>query len=123
MYRVNPFTYVLEAFLGTSLANAPMHCENNEYVPFEAPNGLTCGEYMSGFIDAVGGSLRDPNASNCEYCAMSNTNEFLASINIYWSHRWRNFGFMWIYCVFNIAAAVLLYWLFRVPKGKKSKNV
>ncbi|KAJ6440945.1 ABC transporter CDR4 [Purpureocillium lavendulum] len=123
MYRVNPFTYVLEAFLGTSLANAPMHCEDNEFIPFEAPNGSTCGEYLSGFISAAGGFLKDPNASSCQYCAMSKTNEFLASINVYWNNRWRDFGFMWVYCIFNIAAAVLLYWLFRVPKGKKSKNV
>jgi flagellar biosynthesis/type III secretory pathway M-ring protein FliF/YscJ len=32
--------------------------------------------------------------------------------------RWRNFGLLWVYVVFNIFAAVFFYWLARVPKNK-----
>ncbi|KAF4917720.1 ZEB2-regulated ABC transporter 1 [Colletotrichum viniferum] len=70
-YRVNPFTYVVEGFLGTSLANAPVHCA---------------------------------------------ANEFVKGINVDFANRWRNFGLMWAYCIFNMAAAALLYWLLRMPK-------
>jgi hypothetical protein len=33
-----------------------------------------------------------------------------------YADRWRNFGIFWSYSVFNVAAAVLLFWLTRVPK-------
>ncbi|KAI8247772.1 ZEB2-regulated ABC transporter 1 [Colletotrichum sp. SAR 10_77] len=119
MYRVNPFTYVVEGFLGTSLANAPVHCATNEFVKFSAPSAQTCGEYMAGYIASAGGYLENPDAGNateCSYCAMDNTNAFLKGINVDFANRWRNFGLMWAYCIFNIAAAALLYWLLRMPK-------
>nr|XP_036577228.1 ABC multidrug transporter [Colletotrichum truncatum]KAF6784140.1 ABC multidrug transporter [Colletotrichum truncatum] len=123
MYRVNPFTYVVEGFLGTSLANAPVHCASNEFVRFSAPSGQTCGAYMANYISAAGGYLSDPDAGNgteCSYCAMSETNTFLKSINVDFGNRWRDFGLLWVYCIFNIAAAALIYWLVRMPK-KTSK--
>jgi ATP-binding cassette subfamily G (WHITE) protein 2 (PDR) len=122
MYRINPFTYVVEAFLGTSLANAPVTCAAKELVEFSAPSGSTCGEYMAPFLETVGGYLVDGAASACQYCAMEDTNSFLETIHASFSHRWRNFGFMWVYCIFNIAVAVGAYWLVRVPKKKFKKE-
>ncbi|KAK7414105.1 Multidrug resistance protein [Neonectria punicea] len=122
MYRINPFTYIIESFLGTSLGNAPMYCESNEFIRFIAPNGTTCGEYISDYLSQVGGYLADSDASDCQYCAMSETNEFLASVNVSFDHRWRNFGFMFVYCTFNVVMAFVFYWLARVPKNKKAKR-
>lgn len=122
MLRVNPFTYVVESFMGTSLANAPMYCEANEFVSFSAPNGTSCGDYLSSYMAQAGGYLANSDSSDCQYCAMSETNTFLAGINVSFSHRWRDFGFMWAYCIFNVVAALLLYWLVRVPKNKKLKK-
>lgn len=121
MYRVNPFTYVVEGFLGTSLANAPVHCAANEFVTFSAPAGQTCGEYMAGYIAAAGGYLQDSGAGNgtdCSYCAMADTNSFLKGINVDFDNRWRNFGLLWVYCIFNIAVAAGIYWLVRMPKTR-----
>ena len=122
MYRVNPFTYILEAFLGTSLSNTSVTCASNEYLYFSAPDGLTCDEYMEPYIRNAGGRLVDSSGSDCQFCAMDKTNDFLDTLNISFGNRWRDFGFLWAYCVFNIAAAVGLYWLVRVPKRKKSKK-
>ncbi|KAM0324525.1 hypothetical protein ACHAQA_007910 [Verticillium albo-atrum] len=124
MYHVNPFRYVVEGFLGTTLANAAVECASNELISFATPSGLTCGEYMSDYIEAAGGYVVDTLASNgteCQYCAMDNTNAFLSSINVDFANRWRNFGLIWVYCIFNIAAALFLYWLARVPKGRNKK--
>ena len=57
-------------------------------------------------------------------CAMSRTDQFLAMIDIYYSDLWRNVGVLFVYIVFNAAAAVFLYWLARVPKrwNRKSKG-
>ncbi|KAI6259789.1 hypothetical protein MCOR27_000739 [Pyricularia oryzae] len=118
MYRVNPFTYVVESFLGTGLADTNVICASNEFVNFNPTNG-TCGEYMAPYISAAGGYLQNPSAtSDCSYCAMDKTNTFLASLNINPANTWRNFGLMWAYIVFNLGAAVALYWLVRVPKRK-----
>lgn len=122
MYRVNPFTYIIESFLGTSLGNAPMYCASNEFVRFSAPNGSTCGEYASDFIAQAGGYLDNPEASDCGYCAMNETNTFLTSVSVSFHNRWRDFAFMWVFCVFNVAMAFVLYWLARVPKNKKAKK-
>lgn len=122
MYRANPFTYVCESLLGTSLANAPVVCAAKELVEFNAPSNSTCGEYMTTFLEAAGGYLVDGDANVCQYCSMADTNSFLETIHASFSNRWRNFGFMWVYCIFNIAVAVGAYWLVRVPK-KVNKGV
>ncbi|PHH91470.1 hypothetical protein CDD83_309 [Cordyceps sp. RAO-2017] len=126
MYRVNPFTYVVEGFLGTSLANAPMHCEPSEFIDFNAPGGTTCGDYLAPYIARAGGYVEDAGASQCRFCPLAETNAYLSTINVSFSHRWRDFGFMWVYCIFNIAVAIFLYWLVRVPKkegSRKSVNI
>ncbi|KAF3168493.1 hypothetical protein TWF225_011796 [Orbilia oligospora] len=123
MYRVNPLTYFTSSFMATTLANAPVHCSENEYQEFKAPDGLTCGEYLEPYLSEAGGYILDPLASgleSCRYCQMDGTNAFLVGINSDFSERWRNFGIVWVYVIFNTAIAILFYWLFRVPKGKKT---
>lgn len=124
MYRVNPFTYVVEGFLGTTLANAPVNCATNEILTLKAPANTTCHSYMSEYIAARGGQLLagSGDGTECQFCPMANTNEFLASINSDFGNRWRDFGLIWAYPIFNIAAALFLYWIARVPKTKKIKS-
>lgn len=124
MYRINPFTYVVEGFLGTTLANAPMKCDTTEIVEFNAPNGTTCSNYLADYIKSNGGYLVDADngSSVCQYCTMDDTNMFLKSINVDFDNRWRDFGFLWAYIIFNCAAAVFFYWLGRVPKSSKVKK-
>lgn len=62
MYRVNPLTYVVEGFLGTPLANAPVQCSQDEFVTFSAPNSSTCRKYMSDYLSQPGGYLEDPDS-------------------------------------------------------------
>ncbi|KAK6360775.1 hypothetical protein TWF730_006897 [Orbilia blumenaviensis] len=123
MYRVNPLTYFTSSFMATMLANAPVHCAGNEYQKFLAPEGLTCGEYLEPYISEAGGYILDPLASgldSCQYCQMNGTDAFLVGINSDFSKRWRDFGIVWVYVVFNTIVAILFYWLFRVPKSKKT---
>ncbi|SPJ75803.1 probable ABC1 transport protein [Fusarium torulosum] len=122
MYRASPFTYVVEGLLGTSMANAAAGCEANELISFNAPNGTTCGEYMKSYLSDVGGYIVDSAATECQYCTLSDTNTFLASKSMRFENRWRDFGLLWVYCVFNIAAAFGIYYLVRVPKNKKAKK-
>lgn len=124
MYRVNPFTYIVEGFLGTTIANAPVTCADNEILHFTAPEGKSCSEYMAEYVDMAGGQLLNSagNASTCSFCPMTDTNAFLSSINVSWDNRWRNFGLLWAYIIFNVSAATFIFWLVRVPKNKKDKK-
>jgi ATP-binding cassette, subfamily G (WHITE), member 2, PDR len=120
MYRVSPFTYLVSAVMSTGLANTRVTCSSNEYVRFNPPANQTCGEFMKGYIGAAGGYLQNPSATaDCSFCSVENTNAFLKAISSSFDHRWRDFGIGMVYIVFNIAAALFLYWLVRMPKGKK----
>jgi len=119
MYRVSPFTYLVSAMLATGLANTNVTCAANELLQFQPPQGETCGQYMAAYIDAAGGYLASPNATDtCRYCTISDTNVFLASVKSGYADRYRNFGLLWVYIAFNILGALALYWIARVPKNK-----
>jgi ATP-binding cassette, subfamily G (WHITE), member 2, PDR len=67
--------------------------------------------------------ITNPNAtSDCKFCALGSTNDFLTQINANYAQRWRNFGIIWAFIVFNAFVAVFLYWLVLVPKKTKTKD-
>jgi ATP-binding cassette subfamily G (WHITE) protein 2 (PDR) len=125
MYRVNPLTYLVSSLMATTLGNAPAHCAKNEFQNFASPANQTCAEYLQPYISMAGGYVGAPSAqagvdpTNCNFCQIDSTNQYLSSINIDFADRWWHFGLLWVYIIFNIVAAIALYWTFRVPKTKK----
>jgi len=122
MYRVSPFNYLVGAMLATGVANTEVICSPIELAIFDPPSGQTCGQYMNNYVNSNGGAIYNPNATSaCEYCSTTNTNSFLQSVSVSYSDRWRNFGLLWVYIIFNMFACIMIYWLVRVPKksGKK----
>lgn len=88
MYRVSPFTYLVEGMLSVAVANTDVVCSDIEFLTFNPPSGQSCGDYMSTFITNYGGYLVDENAATaCEFCSMSKTNTFLAQFDIYYSNK------------------------------------
>ena len=128
MYRVNPFTYWIGGIAGTQLHDRQVECSTSEMSIFDAPAGQTCGQYLQSYLADAPGYLLNVNATeNCEYCSIRNGDIFLAGSKIFWSERWRNFGIMWAFIIFNFFAAIMLYYVFRVKKwsfggGKKAKK-
>ncbi|CAH6723460.1 pleiotropic ABC efflux transporter of multiple drugs Cdr1p [[Candida] jaroonii] len=123
MYRCNPFTYLIQGILSTGLANTKATCSKAELLVFSPPSGSTCQEYLTNYMSMAGGNLLNPDAtSDCSYCAIGDTNTFLASINSYFSERWRNFGIFIAFIFFNMIATVFFFWLARVPKGNREKK-
>ncbi|KAK4145658.1 ATP-binding cassette transporter PDR5 [Dichotomopilus funicola] len=123
MYRLSPFSYLVSAMLSTAVANTSIECANNELLQFKPADGMTCKEYMEPYISQFGGYLQDEaNNTMCSFCTISDTNVYLASVNTSYDDRWRNFGILWAYIIFNIFAALGLYWLVRVPKKKLGKK-
>ncbi|KAJ6058241.1 uncharacterized protein N7446_007824 [Penicillium canescens] len=126
MYRVSPFTYMVQGMMTTAVANTDVVCAANELLHFAPPAGQNCGQYLQDYINAAGGYLQDPDATDlCTYCTIKQTNIYLAGVNAFYSQRWRNFGIFIVFIVVNIFGALFMYWLARVPKkslfGKKSK--
>ena len=122
MYRVSPFTYLVEGMLTTGIANQKIHCAANEYVQLNAPGGQTCGEYLKPYI-ARGSYVKDPSSTGtCEFCSYQDSNTFLGLIGLDYANAWRDFGILWVYIIFNIFAAVGIYWLARVPKKSKHRK-
>lgn len=123
MYRVSPFTYLVQGMLASSLANTQVQCAANEFLTFQPTGNLTCGEYMQEYITVAGGYLNNPSAtSDCSYCTIGDSNLYLSAVNTSYDTRWRNFGLMWVYIFINVLGALAVYWLARVPKGKKVKT-
>jgi ATP-binding cassette subfamily G (WHITE) protein 2 (PDR) len=84
----------------------------------QPPGGMTCGDYLQSYASAAGGRIYNPTATaNCQYCSASNADQFLSSVAISYSTRWRDYGIGFAYIVFNIFMAVVLYYLIRVRKG------
>ncbi|OQD89391.1 hypothetical protein PENANT_c002G07605 [Penicillium antarcticum] len=93
MYYISPFTWLASGLLSTGVANTEIMCASNEYVNFLPPAGQSCASYMASYIFSYGGYLVDPNnTEHCEFCQLSNTNEYLSTVNIRYEDRWRNFG-------------------------------
>ena len=123
MYRFNPFTYLIQGMLSTGLANTAVVCSTYEFVNITPVLGSTCQEFMKDYISVAGGYLQNPSAtSDCQYCQMKSTNDFLKSVNSIFSERWRNFGVFIGFTAFNIVLTVFFYWLARVPKGNREKK-
>lgn len=128
LYRVSPFTYLVSGILATGVANTEVECAQNELLRLEPVGNQTCGDFLSPYDQIFGGRILNPDAdSGCLYCPVANTNTFLAGVSSHYSDRWRNFGILWAFVIFNMAASLFVYWLVRVPKtklgaGKKKKE-
>ncbi|KAJ6093557.1 hypothetical protein N7486_008846 [Penicillium sp. IBT 16267x] len=96
-----------------------VECSSDELNIFNPPSGQTCYEYMAKYLESSPGAIYNPNATtNCEYCSMTSADEYLATREIYYDDRWRDYGIFWCYFIFNMAASVLVYYLFRVQTSK-----
>ena len=122
MYRVSPMNYWIHGMLALAISNAPVQCADNEWLVMDPPSGSTCQQYFQKMFDAApeaAGTFQNPNAtSGCQYCRLSSTNQYLATIEASYDVRWRDFGYFWCYIGFNVIGAIFLYWLARVPKSK-----
>ena len=131
MYHLSPFTYWISAMTSTMLHGRSVNCSAAETTIINPPSGETCGDYFASYLSGAGaaGTLQNPDdTSACRYCSISVADSYLAGSGINWDDRWRNFGILWAYVIFNIFIAVATYYLFRVrptqrasvSKGKKA---
>jgi len=115
MWKVSPLTYVIQTLMSLILHDRKVECSSDEYSYFEPPSGMTCQEFAGSFVKQSTGYLKNPEAtSDCGYCQYSVGDEYLNTVSVHYHNIWRNFGFMWVYILFNIAAMCAVYYIFRV---------
>ena len=125
MYRVSPFTYLIEGLLGqgqyiirsvnkilrrscSAVGGQAVNCASNELVPINPPQGLTCSMYMERFISTAGGYVANADGTaECLYCPYRTTDEFMESIGMNYSHDWRDLGILGGVCVFNVCSILM----------------
>lgn len=91
--------------LAAVLGNQPVRCVTGETTIFNPPPNLSCGAYANPLLTQ--GYITNPNAvANCEYCQYSSGAEYLSTINVSPSDKWRNFG---IFLVFVCTNYLLVY--------------
>ncbi|KAL5339404.1 ABC-2 type transporter-domain-containing protein [Aspergillus crustosus] len=113
MYWLTPFHYLLEGFLGVLVHNVPMECVEREEAFFSLPPGAnSCQEYAGSYLSQGTGYVRDAGDGMCGYCLFSNGDQFATNFNVYYSHKWRDYGIFWAFVMFNFAAVFFCSWLY-----------
>ncbi|KAI8095109.1 ABC-2 type transporter-domain-containing protein [Gilbertella persicaria] len=119
MYWVDPYHYLIEGLVVNALDSVPVICGDGDFVTINAPPGQTCQEYMSDFFASGGlGYLGNPNGTDvCNYCQYNTGGDFYEQrIGWSFSNRWRDFGILCLYTVFNCFAFCFFVFLFRKAK-------
>lgn len=104
-YHLSPYTYLVEGLLGQAIGRQEIACSAVEFVFLNPPSGQTCGQYMEPFISFAGGYLTNADASSaCQFCSVRSSDKFLAaSFNIFYDNRWRDFGILMAFVLFNVS--------------------
>lgn len=115
MYYLNPSTYWLGGVLAATLDGQRVQCTPSETAVFDTPGGQTCAAYARDFLESAQGYLLNPNdTSGCQYCPYTLGNDYLTTLNIRASDKWRNFGIFLAFCVSNWALVYFFIWSVRI---------
>jgi ATP-binding cassette, subfamily G (WHITE), member 2, SNQ2 len=107
VYWINPSTWWIGGVLAAVLADETVQCAPGETTLFDAPAGQTCGDYAADFIQQGMGYITNPDATtDCGYCQYANGAEYLSTLNISPSDKWRDLG---IFVVFVFSNWALVY--------------
>jgi len=112
MYRLSPFTYLLEGMLGLITDGVPIRCSTSELAIFPPPPGQSCQSYAGSYAQQAGGYVQTQANGDCGFCQYSSGTQFARSFNINPAHIWRDFGLFWVYIVFNFAVVFLCSYLY-----------
>jgi ABC-type multidrug transport system permease subunit len=92
-----------------------VECNDADLIKFLPPPGATCGNYTSNyFANGAPGYLVNPEAMQpelCGYCNFKTGKEFYSTFEWDESNRWRDFGVIIAFFIFNtICFGLLVYW-------------
>ena len=94
MYHLTPFTYLFEGLLGVLTKGVKVTCGEEELARFELPSGFPgdCKAYANDLLEQVGGYVEEDGNGGCNFCRYEDGGEYARGLNVFWRHRWRDFG-------------------------------
>ncbi|KAF4271828.1 hypothetical protein CNMCM8812_000266 [Aspergillus fumigatus] len=122
IYWLNPFNYLMGSMLVFSVFDTDVKCKEGEFAVFDTPNGTTCADYLSTYLQGVGSraNLVNPEAtSGCRVCQYRYGSDYLYTINLKdYYYGWRDTA---IVCIFVLSSYALVYALMKL-RTKASKK-
>ncbi|KAF8758804.1 ABC transporter [Rhizoctonia solani] len=102
LYQLDPFTHYL----------LPL-----EFAVFQPPQGQTCLQWAGDFVNASVGYLDNPGStSDCRYCPYEYGDDFYSGLGISFDTRWRDFGILIAFTVFNTIVTLIASRVFKFSK-------
>lgn len=115
MYYINPSTWWIGGVLAATLHGTPVECAPSETARFDAPAGQSCQSYAGSFANATGGYLLNPEATaDCQFCSLSNGDQYLAQLNVAAGDKWRDFGIFLAFVISNWALVYFFIYTVRI---------
>ncbi|GAA5812451.1 hypothetical protein MFLAVUS_005907 [Mucor flavus] len=119
MYWLDPYHYLIEGLVVNVMDGIQVVCGSQDYIKIRVPPGQTCGGYMEPYFQSGGvGYVGNPDSTEyCDYCQYKTGADFYEKrIGWEFQNRWRNFGILSAYTLFNVAVFTLFVFLFRKQK-------
>jgi len=116
LYYLIPSTYWIGGVMAATLPSIPVICASGEAALFNPPPGQSCSQYASAFVQSAGrGYLTNPAAtSDCGYCPYKNGTEYMATLNVVPSDKWKYFGVFLAFCCSNWALVYFFVYTVRI---------
>ncbi|KAI8587104.1 ABC-2 type transporter-domain-containing protein [Geranomyces variabilis] len=118
LYHVVPMRYFAEGVIGNELGGVPVTCTASEATAIIPPAGLTCGQYFSQFFAQGGpGQIVSESATDvCHFCIFRVGDDFTDNLTWSYGNRWRDFGILCMFWVFNLCVVALLVKVYRTGR-------
>ncbi|KAJ3137667.1 hypothetical protein HK100_000440 [Physocladia obscura] len=104
LYWVDPYHYLIEGMMTNDLGGQKITCDATSFVSVAIPSNTTCGTYFDTYLSTPGvpGSLVNASATgSCIFCPVTVGDDIFDSFGWSYSHRWRNFGILVGFWLFN----------------------
>lgn len=116
MYWVNPSTWWMNGVLAATVRGLPIQCAEGETTLFNAPPGESCQSYAGDFVKSAMGYVETTANGTCAYCPYATGDEYLSTLNIRGSQKWRDFG---IFLIFVCSNWLLVYFFIYTVRVRK----
>ncbi|GAA6016702.1 hypothetical protein JCM11491_000212 [Sporobolomyces phaffii] len=116
MYHLSPFTYLIDALVSNALGGVTIRCKQDQFQVLNPPANEQCVNWLQPYTQTYGGYAEVLQNGDCGYCTYATGDQFLSTVGMSYSHRWRNVGFLCAYIVFNIVAVFVCSWLYSEVK-------
>ncbi|KAI9368335.1 ABC-2 type transporter-domain-containing protein [Aspergillus egyptiacus] len=124
IYWLNPFNYLMGSLLVFTVYDVPVKCKGNEFATFDPPNGSTCADYLSDFMQGMGSlsNLVNPEAtSGCQVCQYTWGSDYLYTLNLKeYYYGWRDAALVGLFVLSSYALVYVLMKL-RTKASKKAE--